>query len=456
MGDKSVQNHTNRIRVLDWVKENDIGTLLKKIESSLQWGDSIQWTNYDFDRLAELIFEKTGYAISTNTLKRVWGRIKYNSKPSETTLNTLSQFLGFKDFREFKSSELVGIPNSEIVSQKKYYINWPLLRFKKSHVLASIVGVLVLAFVIISNSSKKESLNPEDFYFTSRKVTQGIPNTVIFEYDARNAPIGANIEIQQSWDNNRRQAVSKDDSIATSLYFEPGFFNAKLVVNGEVVKEHDLLIPSDGWKAKLESKDQTLYFSDSSLIQLGLVSLGNQFLKQGGIDEEVTPINTSFRYVDDFNGLRVNDLSIETVFRNSSKNRFNLCQNSSLILLMEGEIIKIPVSKKGCVADLEAWHFDKALSGKNNDLSKLGVESGEWITLKIQSNQNKLLVFLNNEIALQLPMEGRQNRLNGLIYHFEGMGEIRSLELKSSEKIFLNWPLSRSTELDRSVATVSY
>src|SRR6201985_3514960 len=75
----------------------------KLYEANTGWGDSDDWTNQDFVILSEKIQERTGVALSHVTLKRVWGKVKYESLPNTHTLDTLVQFLGYANWRDFKS-----------------------------------------------------------------------------------------------------------------------------------------------------------------------------------------------------------------------------------------------------------------------------------------------------------------------------------------------------------------
>src|SRR5579859_7673358 len=69
------------------------------IETSLGWGDSASWTNEDFDSLSDRIFERTSVSLSVSTLKRIWGKVKYDSSPTTATLNALARFAGFEGWR---------------------------------------------------------------------------------------------------------------------------------------------------------------------------------------------------------------------------------------------------------------------------------------------------------------------------------------------------------------------
>jgi hypothetical protein len=71
-------------------------------EEKTGWGDSDSWNNQDFLELSGIIFDKTGIALSHVTLKRIWGKVRYESLPRTNTLNTIVQFLGYRNWREFR------------------------------------------------------------------------------------------------------------------------------------------------------------------------------------------------------------------------------------------------------------------------------------------------------------------------------------------------------------------
>jgi hypothetical protein len=90
---------------------------IKLYESNTGWGDSDEWTNQDFVILSEKIQERTGEALSYVTLKRVWGKVKYDSLPTTHTLDTLVQFLGYENWRDFKSQNGNGTASAITVKQ---------------------------------------------------------------------------------------------------------------------------------------------------------------------------------------------------------------------------------------------------------------------------------------------------------------------------------------------------
>ncbi|HXB34077.1 MAG TPA: hypothetical protein VNV35_11675, partial [Puia sp.] len=80
--------------------ESLIRQVKKMFEEKTGWGNSDTWTNQDFLQLSELIRDETGITISHVTLKRVWGKVRYDSLPNTHTLNTLAQFLGYDNWRD--------------------------------------------------------------------------------------------------------------------------------------------------------------------------------------------------------------------------------------------------------------------------------------------------------------------------------------------------------------------
>jgi hypothetical protein len=82
--------------------DQDLIRQVKRLfEEKTGWGDSDLWHNQDFLELSAMIFDQTGIALSHVTLKRIWGKVRYESLPHTRTLNTIVQFLGYRSWREF-------------------------------------------------------------------------------------------------------------------------------------------------------------------------------------------------------------------------------------------------------------------------------------------------------------------------------------------------------------------
>lgn len=92
---------------------NELYATLRREMETLA-GFSMQ-TRRDFDRLAELVFHRTGETISTTTLRRFWGyqEARDDRAVAPHTLNQLSRMLGHADWNGFCEHASAGSPQSE-------------------------------------------------------------------------------------------------------------------------------------------------------------------------------------------------------------------------------------------------------------------------------------------------------------------------------------------------------
>ena len=409
--------------------ETDLSSCLKKIEEKLGWGSSSDWSSQNFEQLSEKIQEHTGVTISHNTLKRLWGRIPYNSAPSTVTLNTLVKFIDYENWSAFKASN----SKNASTSIKSLRIIWDR---KNTAIASTIITAVIVVLVIVSFS--KTSINKDDFSFTSKKIADGLPNSVLFKVDASASNEADKIEIQQSWDVSKRQIINKKDSLVTSIYYNPGYFDAKLIVNNKIVKRHGVLIPSEGWLALLETNNAPIYLKPSEFKSKKGVSVLPELIKSYNLDVPISNTVVNYYWIEDFKELKVDDFEMETSFKNIPFQNYRSCQKSDLIIYCQGEVILIPLSIKGCVADLNLHLLDKSINGNRNNLSNFGVDFSSWVNVKCVSKGGTLTIYVNDKVAYEAPFEGRTNKIYGIKYRFEGTGAISKLKISNSKKVFLD------------------
>src|ERR1700750_460490 len=137
--------------------------LKKRIEQKLGWGDSTSWVNQDFIALSKKIQEETGSAVSHMTLKRIWGKIKYEGLPQVYTLNTLSRFAGYESWRDFTVQ--TGAHETQVLTPDKHGRHDGNRSAFKTRLLitAATVGCIMIVLAVIAAGRKR--INPEDFQF---------------------------------------------------------------------------------------------------------------------------------------------------------------------------------------------------------------------------------------------------------------------------------------------------
>ncbi|MGS2739028.1 hypothetical protein [Sinomicrobium sp. M5D2P17] len=417
-------------RLENFGKNQDLQDCLTKIEDKLGWGESSGWSSYDFEKLSVYIYQGTGMKLSANTLKRVWGRLHYQSAPSTTTLNILAQYLGFDDWRNFvtRKERKEKLLNPSRI-KKHYFVALPVLIFS------------FLLYMLLSGSFfLGKRMEPSDFSFSSKKITKGIPNSVVFEYCTPSYIKGRDkLEIQQSWDESKRHSVSNSDSIATSVYYSPGYFMAKLVANDIVVKEHGLLIPSNGWLGLLEGDGYPIYLNEDDIVLNNRIEISDSILKERLHKDSNDQEPVKLYYIKDFRDLYLDDFTIDMVIGSDENGQQRACQASSITIYCEGQVIIVPLAPKGCVSEINLRILDLLISGKTNDLSNFGVDMHEDITVRLSSSGGQLSIFINNMPAYSIKLEKTKLRsISGIRYNFKGSGSINKIVIRNKEQVFLS------------------
>ncbi|TRX59110.1 hypothetical protein FNH22_11340 [Fulvivirga sp. M361] len=403
--------------------DNDqyIKALAALLVEKLNWGDVAEWHTKDFDTLSEHILDATAVNLSVTTLKRLLGKVEYNSRPTITTLDAISKYLGYEDWRAFvRSCEIKRPKRSKPELKKRIALPWMIT-------VSLIVVIIFVVFSFISSPKANFKNNPP--HFEVERVTKGVPNTVIFRYNVDPNDVSV-VEIQQDWDPTKRHRVDPNKNIFTHFYEYPGYYNAKLVLDGHVVAREDLYIPSDGWIAMLsykEKKPRYLLENEFSFNQkLKVSSSTEQLISQ----ESETVLLNYFNAMDepqhDFQNFELN-----TRFKFTVTSSKDICECKRVVLFGTKMSMRIPLTIKGCISNLRLRLGDVFISGKDHDLSYFGVEPGEATDLRILNRNNTLTVYINDQEAIKHHLTNDFGKIAGVRFAFHGAGEVESMELSS-------------------------
>ncbi|HEY4323895.1 MAG TPA: hypothetical protein VGN20_07905 [Mucilaginibacter sp.] len=413
----------------------------KLFESRTGWGDSDDWTNQDFVILSEKIQERTGVMLSHVTLKRVWGKVKYESLPNTHTLDTLVQFLEYENWRDFKSQN--GNGKATVEAAKQIVTNGhaqpvqPEIKKRKFPLktIISIIAVVVvaIAIVLIVTHKSKPKIIDSDYTFSSKTiVSEGLPNSVVFNYDATKSPYDS-VMIQQSWDKTRQVKVSKNQHQHTSVYYYPDYFKAKLIVGGKIVSMHRLLIKTKGWLPFVARTPVPVYFDPKDAIANGKMSLSIDKLKARNINMQPEPPTVLYTNVGNFGEIYSGDFSFETSVRNDYREGASACQITKIYILCEGTAIYIPLSAKGCISTLDMLFTNFYTSGKQEDLSGFGVDFNNFVKVNIVSKGGKANIFLNDKLVYTVKHDIVNYKIIGFYFSFQGTGTVDYLKLSNGK-----------------------
>jgi hypothetical protein len=423
-----------------------LALLCSQIEKTLNWGASSLWTEQDFEELSEKIDEKTQVRLSISTLKRIWGRVRYESTPNTVTLNALAKFLGYGKWRDFlkMNSEDKSLENQVMAipaNPKEFPLSQasPLSSIKQFFLPLMVgLGMVIVCLGLIALLGNKGPTNSRSqdlpLQFESREVSDELPNSVVFDYDAT-AYHSDSVYIQQNWDPNRREKVPGNGRHHTSIYYFPGFFKAKLIIDGQIKKESEIFIQSKGWIGIVGEKPVPIYLSPDEMKLKNALGISAQTLIQKTSSSVFNDQWVYFTNVRTFKGLDPAHFSFSISLRNSSSLEQSPCRKLKVLILGKESAIIIPLAAKGCISDLSVLTGQRLINGKENDLSRLGCDFSNFQQLYCQVEDQRLKIYLNDQLVMNEEQPQTIGDIIGLRIGFEGTGEIKGVNLSSAGKI---------------------
>jgi len=406
--------------------------LKAQIETQLHWGASELWTNYDFEKLSDAIAEKTGVSLSVSTLKRIFGKVQYKSKPALSTLNALAQYLNYNDWRDFIAKNTEKEPEASQVASdvalqpepKKW--NYRIWAFT----ILSLISLSILGFLVLS---KKPKYTADDFSFHSKTMlAEGLPNSVVFDFDASKASDQDSVFICQTWDIRRKVLVNKNDKHHSAIYYYPGYFRAKLMIGDEIVKEHDIQIKTDGWLGVVEADwgVPPLYFKSSEILRLGGVEVNEDLLQKYNLPlSPEAPLIRLFNQKD-LKGILTNNFTFETELKSDFTGAANACQRVEVLLQAKDDILILPIVQKACVGDVFVAAYGHFAESKKADLSGFGTDPSQWTKLKIVCKNGLMRFYINDKVVYKAQITHDPKEIVGVQYRFNGMGAVRNTWLE--------------------------
>jgi hypothetical protein len=424
--------------------ETSLEQCKRLIETTLSWGEPASWSNEDFEELGERIFQKTAVRLSVSTLKRIWGKVKYDHSPTTATLNALARFAGFAGWRDFQQQHS-GSASNEIAPVDAAPLPPPAgpvaplgpgrpSGIRGGFLAPLIIGTLIFAALLSLLSARFiHGTGPTPaLRFESRVTSDDLPNSVVFDYDA--TPLHPkDVMIQQNWDIRRREKVGPNGNKHTSIYYYPGYFMAKLVVDGEVRKESEVFITTKGWKGIVGHNPLPVYLStEEARDDSGHLGITARTLAVKTGTTVFSDTWTTFANVRAFPGLSGDHFSFRTTLRNTSTVEQCLCRNIRITILGKQSAIIIPLSDKGCIASLNVLTGFNALSGKDHDLSAFGCDFNNWQQVICSEENHLLKITVNGRQALAVPNALPIGGIVGVRILFEGTGAIREAVLSGA------------------------
>lgn len=397
------------------------------IEAKLQWGSGENWQNQDFENLSQRIFEETKILVSSSTLKRIWGKVKYDNQPKLNTLNALAVFLGYVNWREFENQTTAANATEQPEIPVKNTVRTSLFSHKHILIIGLVVGCFAMTLIGLSYIAPQKTIVFNHIVFKSKSVVQGVPTTVVFDYDVVDSNADS-VFIQQSWDKNQQAKVEKSGHTFTCTYFEPGYHKAGLILNDSMVKQHDLLIETPNWLATIDRHPIPIYLKlNSDTLPL---SVTEKHLKTHHLSLQKDSPWISFCKVSKSMSVPSQSFEMTTTLKNTFSEGDGICRNSTITLMCQNGVIHIPLSIRGCAGELNLVMGSQTIKGKTTDLSAFGVNFDDYVRVHCHVKNQYLSIFIDRKLVYKIPFRENLGNIVGSRISFKGTGEVKAFELK--------------------------
>ena len=405
-----------------------IKVCLREVILKSGYSDNAILRQRDFETLSDEIEKKSGTLISISTIKRLLNG-QFNQLPQAATLNAVTAYLGYKNWQEFrmlKQQELV-VPEQKEEEAPKHRN-----RLISYRLLAPVVAIIIFLLIVsLTYFSKPGAVNEKDASFSFKKTTNNdIPNTVVFSYDIEKVQ-GDSFFIQQSWDRDRRVRIEKNKHILTDIYYEPGYHNAKLIVNDRVFKTVDVSIPTKGWfffsKPGL-FKGLPTHISPAMPVSNGVLSLTRDDI----INSRINPELENFYYYTLFP--EKCDVNADN-FRLKARIRFKAINNVTCPMIVhevcaQSNSLYFFTTLAGCTSNIGINVGEYFLSGKTTDLSGFGSDIRQWQDIEVIVKNKEARFYIDSREVFTQSYTKSPGLITGLAFMSNGICEIDHISLK--------------------------
>ena len=406
-----------------------INLCFKEISKNLNWKDYTTWTSSDYKILSKLISEKTKIAISPQTLKRLSGKLSYNTRynPQTASKNALAMFIGYKDWNEFLLANKPG--SQEIITSTQ------IKKAKKKRPIFFIFSIIILVGIASTIVYQVKLASNKEFSFSVEDPIGTIPHNVMVLYDVsklKTDKITVDFEFNHPILGSQEVTIDKTKNLLNFTYQVPGIYNIHLKSKGKILDSKKVIVLTEDWISYFipETDMDHLWIDniikntdDKNKLDITRESLEKQGFKTNQI------FDIMHRIMKDLN-IDGDNFRFMIKYKNSISTGGITCYDTEVRLHCTNFINLICLTEKDCQQFSKIKFGEIDLKGNVNDLSEVTVNPNIVNELVIE-NRNKIVqVFLNGNPIYDLEYMESNGNIMGIDCVFKGCGIIESILLE--------------------------
>lgn len=394
---------------------------IRLLEKKLDRGPSGEWTASDFSAVSQQIFDATGKTVSDSTLKRIFGKkdAGENYTPQLYTRNAIAEYLGFKDWQQFKIHLKEGDSQGHNASQRK-----------KKHLLIltgtiALIGLLIVIFLYSGGFRGGEKV-----WLKAERTSQTVPITTVFNYDVSKVKDSVFID----FGNNTPVPLPKDKHKITEYYKAAGIFYPRILTRKKVLDSVRIVNYSAGWQGGYSPNDDYrmfIPFEDSAVFrQDDRLYIAPSDLK---IPDPLynKGIYAEYRLMHEFKA-SLDEIECEATVKNSPHEGGKLCYDIEIWLIGSEENCKVRFVEPGCFRYGQLKISEKEYNGRYDDLSAFARDLKKWTKVGVKLKNNQADIVYNESEIFKQQYKKNLGNLLGFYFRFYGTGSLREVSIRNS------------------------
>ena len=421
---------------------------LREVENRTGWGSAQQWTQSNYQRLSEQVQARSGTALSSSTLRRLFSLLYHPNKyrnPQLATRNALAAFVGYTDWDDFVRQQTpAAVPAADLASPTKSarapHGRW--LRPTLSLIIMMVACAVTLKLVrhTLDSAAPRATL--------ASYLDQEDTSRVVFEYNVSSLSTD-NIQLDFGDGILRRLDTSKHRT--THEYQLPGVYHAQLIVDDEPLAGSTVHQPTQGWAGNVvveaaqeptrESVGDVMLRSELFYSLINFRGPERLYASPETVQQCVPGVHpvywTTYRNVGNFS-VDGDDFAAEVRLKNDSLEGGLSCYDIVLSISGEKGRVNLEFTRSDCTVWTDLTVGEITLDGKWTDLSSFGQDFSYWRTVQLCVKDHQLVVSLDDEPIYQpVVYQEAIGALEGVAIDFKGSGSVDYVKLYDAENH--NW-----------------
>lgn len=402
------------------MRRDELIAIIKKCEYRFNRGNCSEWRHSDYDDLRREIRRSTNVVISTNTLKRIFGKIDVDEDyfPQRATIDALRKYGS-------EGTEETNFPNESpiIISQKP---------FLKLNIVGPAIGLLIILIVYFTFGYFWQSSDEMRAKISIAGIEGELPATVFFDVTL---PATKDSVFIDFGDKSPRKYVDTSQRVAHNYLF-PDVFRVKLYVSKKIVTSQDVPILSNGWIALGYHWQRDLphrYYAFPILKNTtdSVFHISSSQMHKMGLDTTTSFLTRICNYTDiDAEG---DSFVFETTFKNKPRSGGLYCNSTQFQITGVDGAIRFRFVNSGCSFRVLNIVGEKVFEGSKTNLSEFVILTQNWNNVKLINKDKQVTLFVNDQQIFEETYEKSLGMLKGLFIEFEGNGYLKECVLQSPE-----------------------